>query len=372
MKNKAYNEFRQFRIKILFLTIAMLLTAVIAIYLIYSFILHGNFANWTIALFQKTFRMEYEAAYSFYQQTFRNHMDLVILVSVVLVFGLVFHVYLGWFTRYFIQINRGMDVLVQEKAMEVSLPAELYSIERKMNAAKHTIEQQKQDMFIAEQRKNDLVMYLAHDLKTPLASVVSYISLLRDQGQIPEELREKYLSISLDKAQHLEDLINEFFEIAKFSLSDVTLQYSRINLTRLLEQLIYEFQPALDEKSLECRLCITEDVLLKCDAGKIQRVFENLLRNAVAYSFQGTEIRILAECREDSLMIRFENHGNTIPEEKLERIFEQFYRLDAGRSAGGAGLGLAIARQIITLHGGTITARSEDELTTFLITLPVL
>lgn len=372
MKNKAYNEFRQFRIKILFLTIAMLLTAVIAIYLIYSFILHGNFANWTIAFFQKTFRMEYEAAYSFYQQTFRNHMDLVILVSVVLVFGLVFHVYLGWFTRYFIQINRGMDVLVQEKAMEVSLPAELYSIERKMNAAKHTIEQQKQDMFIAEQRKNDLVMYLAHDLKTPLASVVSYLSLLRDQGQIPEELREKYLSISLDKAQHLEDLINEFFEIAKFSLSDVTLQYSRINLTRLLEQLIYEFKPALDEKSLECRLCIAEDMLLKCDAGKIQRVFENLLRNAVAYSFQGTEIRILAECREDSLMIRFENHGNTIPEEKLERIFEQFYRLDAGRSAGGAGLGLAIARQIITLHGGTITARSEDELTTFLITLPVL
>lgn len=372
MKNKAYNEFRQFRTKILFLTVTMLLIAVVSIYAIYSFVLHGNFANWTIAFFQKTFRMEYEAAYSFYQQTFRNHMDLVILLSIVLVFGLVFHVYLGWFTRYFIQINRGMDVLVQEKAMEISLPAELYSIERKMNAAKHTIEQQKQDMRIAEQRKNDLVMYLAHDLKTPLASVVSYLSLLRDQGQIPEELREKYLSISLDKAQHLEDLINEFFDIAKFSLSDVTLQYSRINLTRLLEQLIYEFQPALDEKRLQCRLCIAEDMLLKCDAGKIQRVFENLLRNAVTYSFQGTEICILAECRENSLMIRFENHGNTIPEEKLERIFEQFYRLDAGRSAGGAGLGLAIARQIITLHGGTITARSEDELTTFLITLPVL
>ena len=202
--------------------------------------------------------------------------------------------------------------------------------------------------------------------------MVSYLSLLRDQRQIPEELREKYLSISLDKAQYLEDLINEFFEIAKFSLSDVTLQYSRINLTRLLEQLIYEFQPALDEKGLACRLCIAEDVMLKCDVGKIQRVFENLLRNAAAYSFQGTQIRILADCHENSLIIRFENHGNTIPEDKLERIFKQFYRLDAGRSTGGAGLGLAIARQIITLHGGTITAKSEDELTTFLISLPVL
>ena len=372
MKNEANNEFRQFRIKILFLTITMLLMAVVTIYAIYSFVLHGNFANWTVAFFQRIFLMDYEAAYNLYQQIFRNHMDFFILLSIVLVFALVFHVYLGWFTRYFAQINRGMDALIQEKAMEISLPGELYSIERKMNAAKHTIEQQKQDMRIAEQRKSDLVMYLAHDLKTPLASVVSYLSLMRDQSQIPEDLREKYLSISLDKAQRLEDLINEFFEIAKFSLSDVTLQFSRINLTRLLEQLVYEFRPMLDEKGLECRLCIEDDMILKCDAGKIQRVFENLLRNAVTYSFQGTEIRILVDSREDSLAIRFENHGSTIPEEKLERIFEQFYRLDTGRSAGGAGLGLAIARQIVTLHGGTITAKSEDELTTFLVTLPVL
>ena len=375
MKNRANKEFRQFRVKILFLTVTLLLIAVVFIYAIYSFVLHGNFANWTVALFQRIFLMDYEAAYKFYQQTFRNHMDFFILLSIVAVFALTFHVYLGWFTGYFAQINRGMDALIQEKAMEISLPGELYSIERKMNAAKHTIERQKQDMRIAEQRKNDLVMYLAHDLKTPLASVISYLSLLRDQGQIPEELREKYLSISLDKAQHLEELINEFFEIAKFSLSDVTLQYSRINLTRLLEQLIYEFRPMLDDKKLECRLCMDEEVMLKCDAGKIQRVFENLLRNAVTYSYQGTEIHILADCHEDSLVIRLENHGSTIPEEKLERIFEQFYRLDGGRStagAGGAGLGLAIARQIVTLHGGTITAKSEDERTSFLITLPVL
>ena len=236
-----------------------------------------------------------------------------------------------------------MDALIQERAMEISLPGELYSIERKMNAAKHTIERQKQDMRVAEQRKNDLVMYLAHDLKTPLASVVSYLSLLRDQSQIPEELRKKYLSVCLDKARQLEDLI-------------------------------YEFGPMLREKGLECGLCMEEDVILNCDAGKMQRVFENLLRNAVAYSYQGTEIRIMAQRREDCLSIRFENQGNTIPEEKLERIFEQFYRLDTARSteSGGAGLGLAIARQIITLHGGTITAKSENQRTTFLITLPLL
>ncbi len=372
MKNRANNEFRQFRMKIFCMTVIMLLTAVTVIYAIYSFVLHGNFANWTVSLFQRVFLMEYDAASGLYQRIFREHRDFLILFSIAAVFALAFHVYLGWFTGYFARINRGMDALIQERAMEISLPGELYSIERKMNAAKHTIERQKQDMRVAEQRKNDLVMYLAHDLKTPLASVVSYLSLLRDQSQIPEELRKKYLSVCLDKARQLEDLISEFFDIAKYSLSDVTLQYSRINLTRLLEQLLYEFGPMLREKGLECGLCMEEDVILNCDAGKMQRVFENLLRNAVAYSYQGTEIRILAQRREDCLSIRFENQGNTIPEEKLERIFEQFYRLDSARGTGGAGLGLAIARQIITLHGGTITAKSENQRTTFLITLPLL
>lgn len=372
MKNKTNRDFLQFRIKILFLTTILLLIAIVFIYSIYSFVLHGNFANWMVAIFQKIFHMDYEAACGLFQRTFRNHMDMVILLSILLVFAVAFHIYLGWFTRYFVEINRGMDALVEAKALEISLPPELYSIERKMNAVKRTIERQKNDMHTTEQRKNDLVMYLAHDLKTPLSSVISYLSLLRDQSQIPQELREKYLAISLDKAQCLEELINEFFEIAKFSLSDVTLQYSRINLTRLLEQLVYEFRPILNEKGLSCKLCIADDLMLSCDAGKIQRVFENLLRNAIAYSFRDTEIRIQVDSREDSLTVRFENHGNTIPEEKLERIFERFYRLDAGRSSGGAGLGLAIARQIVTLHGGTITAGSEDELTTFLITLPVL
>ena len=134
---------------------------------------------------------------------------------------------------------------------------------------------------------------------------------------------------------------------------------------------MYEFQPVLDQKSLTCRLATGDDILLNCDAGKMQRVFDNLLRNAVNYSYDGTEITIAAEQNEDSVRLKFSNRGGTIPREKLERIFEQFYRLDTGRGSSGAGLGLAIAKQIVTLHKGTITAESRDGLTAFTVTIPV-
>lgn len=221
-------------------------------------------------------------------------------------------------------------------------------------------------------RKNDLVMYLAHDLKTPLASVIGYLTLLRDEREISPESREKYLSITLDKAERLEDLINEFFEITRFNLSTVTLDYGRIDLTRLLEQLRFEFMPMLRGKELGCTLTAPETLPIRCDAGKIQRVFDNLLRNAVLYGYPGTEIMISAALDGENAVVSVVNHGATIPEDKLRRIFEQFYRLDASRSsAGGAGLGLAIANQIVQLHGGTINARSADELIEFTVTLPV-
>ena len=218
------------------------------------------------------------------------------------------------------------------------------------------------------------MVYLAHDLKTPLTSVIGYLTLLRDEGEISPALREKYLSISLDKAERLEDLINEFFEITRFSLTSLTLELGRVNLTRMLEQLVYEFKPMFEEKGLECRLNAPSDFMMHMDVAKMQRVFDNLLKNAVNYSFEGGTIEIEAVPSEKEITLTVSNHGNTIPKEKLERIFEQFYRLDTARTSksGGAGLGLAIAKEIVELHGGKITAFSEDEVIRFQVVVPVL
>jgi len=271
-------------------------------------------------------------------------------------------------------ISKASKEIADKNIEFIDLPPELEELEKQMNALKRESERNEHLAREAEERKNDLVVYLAHDLKTPLTSVIGYLTLLRDEKQISEELREKYLSISLKKAEHLEDLINEFFEITRFNLSHIPLEYSKVNLTRFLEQLTFEFKPMFLEKNLNCVLKIAPDTMIKCDVNKMQRVFDNLLRNAINYSYENTTIQITAEQIGNHLSIKFTNCGNTIPKEKLERIFEQFYRLDTSRStrSGGAGLGLAIAKEIVELHKGKITARSENETIEFEVSLPVL
>ena len=214
----------------------------------------------------------------------------------------------------------------------------------------------------SEKRKNDLVMYLAHDLKTPLTSILGYLELLQNTTELTEETKQKYMAVVSAKAERLEELLDEFFEITRYNLTQITLVKSRIDLTRMMEQLIFEFQPAAEQ-----------DFHYFCDADRIQRVFSNLLKNAVYYSFEGTAISITLQKDKGCLRAVFENEGNTIPKEKLTKIFEQFFRLDSARGtkSGGTGIGLAIAKEIVELHGGSIEAFSEDNRIRFTVQLPV-
>lgn len=301
--------------------------------------------------------------------------NILVFGGLVFIFGCIFITYyfLSKPFKYIDEVAQASKKLTNPTTEQIELSESLYNIENELNIAREQALNNRRAAKDAEQRKNDLVVYLAHDLKTPLTSVIGYLTLLRDEGQISDELREKYLSISLEKAERLEDLINEFFEITRFNLSEITLEYSTVNLTLLLEQLTYEFKPMFLSKNLNCKLDVLPNTMIKCDVDKIQRVFDNLLRNAVNYSFENGTIYISVVQKDNYLHIKFANEGNTIPKEKLNRIFEQFYRLDTSRSSnsGGAGLGLAIAKEIVEHHSGTITAKSENEIVEFEVTLPL-
>ena len=142
----------------------------------------------------------------------------------------------------------------------------------------------------------------------------------------------------------------------------------------MLEQIGFEFHPILAEKDLKLETEIKPNVEILCDPDKLARVFDNLLRNAVNYSYAGTTIYLSMDYEpiKDEVKICVENHGKTISPDKLDRIFEQFFRLDSSRrsSTGGSGLGLASAKEIVELHHGTITAESENESIRFTVVLP--
>lgn len=371
-RNKTTDEYRQLKTKIFTRTLIIVAISLVSVMLIYSIFLQGHFANFVVGSLETLFGLEYYSAINIHDRIFRQNMMIFFAVAIILVFFIILRFYLNLFTKYFKEVNESIDVLVKEKNDDVKLSPELSAIEKKINTVKHTLEKRTLEAQIAEQRKNDLVVYLAHDLKTPLTSVIGYLTLLRDENEISEELRQKYLSISLDKAQRLEDLINEFFEITRFNLTNISLQYSTVNLTRMIQQLLFEFRPMFEEKSLSCNLSADADIYIKCDVDKMQRVFDNLTRNMLFYSFPEStaEVKLIQE--DDKTKIIFTNKGDTIPPEKLDRIFEQFYRLDSARSSnsGGAGLGLAISKEIVELHNGQITAKSEKEKTEFTISIP--
>lgn len=372
MKNHKY---RSLKFKIMLQTIGI--TAVVALigYCVYFVLIDGifqePFANIMVAIFQKL-NMDEESAILVYRTIFWQNKTMILTLGFIILYLFSFYLGMSRFTDYLDEIRNGIDMIVQESAELIDLSAELQPLEVQMNKIKNNLRDRQYQALQSEQRKNDLVVYLAHDLKTPLTSIIAYLSLLDEAPDMPIEQRAKYTGISLEKAKRLGDLINEFFEITRYNLQNITLEKQNISLNMLLEQLIDEFYPVFQRKQITCHIDMKDDISLFVDAERMARVFDNLFRNAISYSYEGTPIDVIVEKLEEDVRITVRNQGKQIAEHKLNHLFEKFYRLDEARSTntGGAGLGLAIAKEIVELHDGTIQAKSNEKYTQFIVTLP--
>ncbi len=356
----------------LFFSLAAMIPASLLVFLVLLSLGSGHIANTVVGILEFVFDMEHESAIDWYNQVIRRNGEWVLLALMVLVFLVLVRVALGWFVRYFRQVDEALDVLLCDDGRPFRLSPELFEMERKLLNLRETLERRRLESQLAEQRKNDLVIYLAHDIRTPLTSVIGYLSLLDEAPDMPETQRKRYLHITLQKSHRLETLINEFFEITRYNLQEIILEKQTLDLYYMLAQLTDEFLPQLQDHGNTLQLQVAEELTVYADPDKLARVFNNLLKNAIAYSYPGTPILVRADADPRAVTVRFENRGQTIPPHKLEAIFEKFYRLDEARSTdvAGAGLGLAIAREIVARHGGALDAQSENETTVFTVQLP--
>lgn len=279
--------------------------------------------------------------------------------------------------RYFDLLLDSMSDILAKSDGPVMLPSELAPTALALNTIKAASEQNERAAKAAEERKNELVVYLAHDIKTPLTSIIGYLTLLEESPDLPLEVRERYTNITLDKAYRLEELLDEFFEITRYNLQTIPIERSRFDGALFVNQVMDEFFPLAEGRRLELVYEGPSELSVFADAGRVARVLNNVIKNAVAYADPETDVKVrtgLVTAADGFVWweLTVSDQGRELSPLHLERIFEKFYRADESRGsqAGGAGLGLAISREIARAHGGDIYASSDAGLTSFTIWIP--
>jgi signal transduction histidine kinase len=224
----------------------------------------------------------------------------------------------------------------------------------------------------AKEIKNDLVTNVAHDLRSPLTSIIGYLNLINNDHYRDEVELRYYTQIVQSKAKRLHYLINDIFEYTYVQNKEILNTKELINIEEMVNQLLVQYRIQLKEAGIQLRqFTTTENPIIRGDGNKLARVFENLIQNAIRYGKEGKYLDIRIMEQEETIEIAISNYGKSIPSVDLPHLFERFYRVEKSRSeyTGGAGLGLAIAKSIVELHDGEIKVESSAGKTTFIVSL---
>ena len=223
-----------------------------------------------------------------------------------------------------------------------------------------------------EKSKNEMITNIAHDLRTPLTSILGYLDLI-NKRELTENTKKEYLKIVYEKSKKLQDLIESLFSFTKTNSSKLVLKIDKIDIIKLLCQLMEEFYPNFEDKGITCSVNTNIDsYVIDGDGTLLARLFDNLINNAVKYGADGKRIDVKIIAENNIVKIAVINYGKVIPQDELPLIFDKFYRVDQARNSGtgGTGLGLAIAKNITELHHGVIEVTSDLGGTVFSVTLP--
>lgn len=306
---------------------------------------------------------------------FNLWLFVFIIIMGIILFIIYFLLLTKDFALYLDEIVIGMNEISAgnlDARIDIKNEDEFTLIASKINKmaddVKRIMENERKD----ETVKNDLITSVAHDLRTPLTSIIGYLDLVSSGKNISENVKNQYINIAYNKSKRLEKLIEDLFAYTKFTTGEVTIHTSEVDMVKFMEQLVDEFYPSFQEAGLlyEFRTSHNQAVI-EADGDLLSRAIANLISNAVKYGKDGKSIKIELTKHVEHIVLTITNYGELIPKEDIDNIFDRFYRVETSRSrdTGGSGLGLAIAKNIIKMHGGAITAKSDFGGTVFEVIL---
>ncbi|MBO8462646.1 MAG: HAMP domain-containing histidine kinase [Firmicutes bacterium] len=399
MKNKSckkVNLIRSFRLKIAMYTFISLwctfLTDIVIICLMFLYHTQTHNHISQIARFEQKqiefvpYSMENNQNFRTFFRFFDENIGLTgnMLIDMILLIG--FSAIL--FTAYFVLISHNMVHYLREiqagierikegdfdTNIRVVNEDELSKMANSINEMRYTIKELMEKERVVEKTKNDLITNVAHDLRTPLTSIIGYLELLQNEESFEMETRKKYLNIVYEKAKRLQNLVVDLFDYTRYAKDGVTIRKRNLEWNRFVEQVLEEFYPNFQSANLEYEAILwNQEIYLMADGELLARAFGNLIANAIQYGVDGKLVIVKTARIGNEAMLSITNFGQVIPKQELSKIFEKFYRVETSRSmaTGGTGLGLAITKNIISLHQGTISVSSNENGTTFKMSLPI-
>lgn len=308
------------------------------------------------------------------------------ILKIPLALGSYFALFLFFFylfTRHIIKhfriITDGLK-LIASGDLNYRLPSdrqdELGMVARNINHMAEQLQNQLDRERQLEKSKMELITYVSHDLRTPLTSIIGYLNLLKTRTYRDQQEQERYIDNAFNKTQQLKKLIDDLFEYTRLTNGDVRLSVQTVDFGSLLEQMVIEFEPVAKEQGITITASLHEEPAVVCiDIEKIVRSIDNLLINALKFSFKPGEIKVRLIVREGQAILSIENAGEPISKEVEAQLFDRFYKVDSARNdanrMSGSGLGLSIAQNIIELHDGRIWLRHDHGVYRFFIALPL-
>lgn len=307
--------------------------------------------------------------------------DVVVILMYVLfgmlVFTVTFMILQEKSLRYITKISDAMQNISEgdlNVTVEVEGDDEFSSMAANLNKMVEELKELMDKERESERTKNELITNVAHDLRTPLTSIIGYLELLSGDVRLDPEMQKKYINIAYVKTKRLEKLIEDLFGFTKMNYGKLSMHVAPVDVVKLLSQLLEEFYPSFVDKNLSYELQSNVPAkVITADGNLLARLFDNLINNAIKYGADGKRIMVKLHADDEIVTVSVINYGYVIPADELPLIFNKFYRVEQSRSTntGGTGLGLAISKNIVDMHGGTITVTSDLSGTVFTVKLKV-